>query len=125
MPVAQEQTAPAQQVWWCEADRADPVRVRRPRQRRLSVRFVWTKIVRHQMFRGTSSPNDPALAQYWTHGRERPPADPGQVHRDPAQNPKPGRIRRFPSTSTGSSTSIASASAATRAATRTNSPLAD
>jgi len=40
------------------------------------------------MFRGTSSPNDPALAQYWTHGRERPPADPGQVHRDPAQNPK-------------------------------------
>ena len=32
-------------------------------------RFVWTKIVRHQMVRGTSSPDDPALAQYWTDRR--------------------------------------------------------
>jgi len=28
-------------------------------------RFSWTKIVRHQMVRGTSSRDDPALADYW------------------------------------------------------------
>jgi RNA-directed DNA polymerase len=38
-------------------------------------RFVWTKIVRHQMVRGTSSPDDPALTQYWAERRSRnPPA---------------------------------------------------
>ena len=31
-------------------------------------RFAWTKIVRHQMVRGTSSPDDPALAEYWLPG---------------------------------------------------------
>src|SRR5882757_6801538 len=29
------------------------------------VRFVWTKIVRHQIVTGTSSPDDPALTGYW------------------------------------------------------------
>jgi RNA-directed DNA polymerase len=34
-------------------------------------RFAWTKIVRHQMVRGTSSPDDPALADYWAARRRR------------------------------------------------------
>jgi RNA-directed DNA polymerase len=34
-------------------------------------RFAWTKIVRHQMARGTSSPDDPALAGYWAARRHR------------------------------------------------------
>ena len=34
-------------------------------------RFVWTKIVRHQMVRGTSSPDDPALTEYWATRRSR------------------------------------------------------
>jgi RNA-directed DNA polymerase len=38
-------------------------------------RFVWTKIVRHHMVRGTSSPDDPALTQYWAERRSKnPPA---------------------------------------------------
>lgn len=32
--------------------------------------FAWTKIVRHNMVRGTSSVDDPSLAQYWA-GRQR------------------------------------------------------
>ena len=28
-------------------------------------KFAWTKIVRHQMVKGRSSPDDPALIQYW------------------------------------------------------------
>jgi RNA-directed DNA polymerase len=35
------------------------------------LRFSWTKIVRHQMVRGTSSPDDPALASYWADRRRR------------------------------------------------------
>ena len=35
------------------------------------VRFAWTKIVRHQMVRGTSSPDDPALTGYWADRRRR------------------------------------------------------
>ena len=35
------------------------------------LRFAWTKIVRHQMVRGTSSPDDPALAEYWAARRRR------------------------------------------------------
>jgi RNA-directed DNA polymerase len=35
------------------------------------LRFAWTKIVRHQMVRGTSSPDDPALAGYWAARRRR------------------------------------------------------
>ncbi|HEV2375778.1 MAG TPA: group II intron reverse transcriptase/maturase [Streptosporangiaceae bacterium] len=34
-------------------------------------RFAWTKIVRHQMVRGTSSPDDPALTEYWAARRRR------------------------------------------------------
>ena len=35
------------------------------------LRFSWTKIVRHQMVRGTSSPDDPALTSYWAARRHR------------------------------------------------------
>lgn len=35
------------------------------------LRFSWTKIVRHQMVKGTSSPDDPALAGYWAARRRR------------------------------------------------------
>ena len=35
------------------------------------IRFAWTKIVRHPMVRGTSSPDDPALAEYWAARRHR------------------------------------------------------
>jgi RNA-directed DNA polymerase len=35
------------------------------------LRFSWTKIVRHQMVRGISSPDDPALASYWADRRRR------------------------------------------------------
>jgi RNA-directed DNA polymerase len=35
------------------------------------LRFSWTKIVRHQMVRGTSSRDDPALTQYWADRRRR------------------------------------------------------
>ena len=34
-------------------------------------RFAWTKIVRHPMVRGTSSTDDPALAEYWAARRRR------------------------------------------------------
>jgi RNA-directed DNA polymerase len=37
------------------------------------IRFVWTKIVRHQLVRGTSSPDDPALTDYWDQRRRRKP----------------------------------------------------
>jgi len=35
------------------------------------LRFSWTKIVRHQMVKGTSSPDDPALTSYWASRRRR------------------------------------------------------
>jgi RNA-directed DNA polymerase len=40
-------------------------------------RFSWTDIVRHQAVRGTASPDDPDLAQYWAIRRRRikPPLD--------------------------------------------------
>ena len=34
-------------------------------------KFSWTKIVRHQMVTGTSSPDDPALTDYWTKRRRK------------------------------------------------------
>jgi RNA-directed DNA polymerase len=37
------------------------------------IRFAWTKIVRHQMVRGTSSTDDPALTEYWAARRRRGP----------------------------------------------------
>jgi RNA-directed DNA polymerase len=42
------------------------------------VKFAWTSIVRHRMVKGASSPDDPALAQYWADRRRRgapPPMD--------------------------------------------------
>jgi RNA-directed DNA polymerase len=39
-------------------------------------KFSWTKIVRHQMVKDRSSPDDPALAQYWTDRRRRGPVPP-------------------------------------------------
>jgi RNA-directed DNA polymerase len=42
------------------------------------VKFAWTPIVRHRMVKGASSPDDPALAQYWATRRRRstpPPMD--------------------------------------------------
>lgn len=41
-------------------------------------KFAWTSIVRHRMVRGGSSPDDPALAQYWADRRRQgapPPMD--------------------------------------------------
>lgn len=41
------------------------------------VKFRWTGIVRHQAVRGTASPDDPALTEYWAARRKRvkPPLD--------------------------------------------------
>jgi RNA-directed DNA polymerase len=42
------------------------------------VKHAWTKIVRHQMVKAASSPDDPALAEYWASRRRRaasPPLD--------------------------------------------------
>jgi len=42
------------------------------------VKHAWTKIVRHRMVKGGSSPDDPALAKYWASRRRRaapPPLD--------------------------------------------------
>jgi RNA-directed DNA polymerase len=39
-------------------------------------RFAWTSIVRHQMVKGAASPDDPALADYWTRRRRKAPPPP-------------------------------------------------
>ncbi|MCE3554497.1 group II intron reverse transcriptase/maturase [Pseudonocardia sp. RS11V-5] len=41
------------------------------------VKFSWTEIVRHTMVKGSASPDDPALAEYWAQRRRRvrPPLD--------------------------------------------------
>jgi RNA-directed DNA polymerase len=36
-------------------------------------KFGWTRIYRHQMVRGTASPDDPALADYWAERRRKAP----------------------------------------------------
>jgi RNA-directed DNA polymerase len=36
-------------------------------------KFAWTRIVRHRMVKGASSPDDPALAAYWAERRARTP----------------------------------------------------
>jgi RNA-directed DNA polymerase len=36
-------------------------------------KFAWTKIVRHQLVKGQSSPDDPALIQYWVDRRRKGP----------------------------------------------------
>jgi RNA-directed DNA polymerase len=40
-------------------------------------KFAWTPIVRHQVVKGSASPDDPALAEYWAERRRRrkPPLD--------------------------------------------------
>jgi RNA-directed DNA polymerase len=40
-------------------------------------KFAWTPIVRHQQVKGSASPDDPALAEYWAERRRRrkPPLD--------------------------------------------------
>jgi RNA-directed DNA polymerase len=40
------------------------------------LKFAWTKIVRHQMVKDRSSPDDPALEQYWADRRRRGPPVP-------------------------------------------------
>ncbi len=41
------------------------------------VKFAWTPIIRHTMVKGGASPDDPALAEYWSQRRRRvkPPLD--------------------------------------------------
>jgi len=34
-------------------------------------RFAWTRIVRHRMVKGTASPDDPTLANYWAERRRK------------------------------------------------------
>lgn len=36
-------------------------------------KFAWTRIVRHQMVKGTSSPDDPGLTDYWAERRRTTP----------------------------------------------------
>jgi RNA-directed DNA polymerase len=36
-------------------------------------KFAWMRIYRHQMVRGTASPDDPALAEYWAERRRKAP----------------------------------------------------
>ena len=36
-------------------------------------KFVWTRIIRHQLVPGTASPDDPALADYWAKRRRKTP----------------------------------------------------
>jgi RNA-directed DNA polymerase len=36
-------------------------------------KFAWTRIYRHRMVRGTASPDDPALTEYWAERRRKAP----------------------------------------------------
>ena len=58
---------PSRQDKWIFGDRDTGAYLRK---------FSWTKIVRHQMVKDRSSPDDPALAQYWTDRRRKGPALP-------------------------------------------------
>jgi RNA-directed DNA polymerase len=40
------------------------------------LKFAWTKIVRHQLVNGRSSPDDPALVDYWAERRRKQPPPP-------------------------------------------------
>lgn len=40
------------------------------------IKFAWTKIVRHQLVKGTASPDDPGLAAYWAQRRSKGPPMP-------------------------------------------------
>lgn len=39
-------------------------------------KFAWSRIVRHQLVKGTSSPDDPALVGYWAERRRKAPPPP-------------------------------------------------
>jgi RNA-directed DNA polymerase len=58
---------PSRQAKWVFGDRDSGAYLRM---------FAWTKIIRHQMVAGTSSPDDPALADYWATRRRRGPSPP-------------------------------------------------
>ena len=51
------------------------------------LKFVWTKIVRHTLIKGSALPDDPALADHWTDRRRkgRPPLDRVGLHLLPTQ----------------------------------------
>jgi RNA-directed DNA polymerase len=71
---------PSRQDQWVFGDRASGAYL---------LKFSWTSIVRHQMVRGTSSPDDPALADYWTERRSKGPPPPlgrADLRRLQAQN---------------------------------------
>jgi RNA-directed DNA polymerase len=58
---------------WVFGDRASGVYL---------LKFVWTKIVRHQLVKGAASPDDPALAEYWAERRRKaPPPTIGKARR--------------------------------------------
>jgi RNA-directed DNA polymerase len=40
------------------------------------LRFGWTKIIRHDLVKGTASPDDPALTEYWARRRRRAGPEP-------------------------------------------------
>lgn len=71
---------PTRQDQWVFGDRASGAYL---------LKFSWTNIVRHQMVRGTSSPDDPALTDYWTERRSKGPPPPlgrADLRRLQAQN---------------------------------------
>jgi RNA-directed DNA polymerase len=51
-------------------------------------KFAWTPIVRHQQVRGSASPDDPALTEYWAERRRRrkPPLDQSRLRLLQAQH---------------------------------------
>jgi RNA-directed DNA polymerase len=58
---------PSRQAKWVFGDRESGTYLRM---------FAWTKIIRHQLVAGTSSPDDPALTDYWATRRRRGPLPP-------------------------------------------------
>ena len=58
---------PSRQDRWVFGDRGSGVYL---------LKFSWTKIVRHPMVKGTASPDDPTLADYWAERRRKGPPPP-------------------------------------------------
>jgi Group II intron, maturase-specific domain len=56
---------PTRQAKWVFGDRDSGAYLRK---------LAWTKIIRHQLVGGTSSPDDPSLTDYWATRRRRGPA---------------------------------------------------
>jgi RNA-directed DNA polymerase len=80
---------PARNDHWVFGDRDSGAYLRK---------FSWTRIVRHQLVKGTSSPDDPTLTGYWAERRRKgPPAD---GRRRPTSTQDTGRalcvVRRVP-----------------------------